>query len=146
MPVRPCALRNTGKGNLVRSGACSARIPWHGLCSVCMQSLQTSRVAKVIVRGGRLLDPAARSAEPADLLIVDGVIAAIGPPGLPAPADALPFDASHTLLHAGLVNGHTHGSTNFSKATHDRWTLELLLSGSGEWAHGQTLEQKYLNT
>lgn len=100
----------------------------------------------VIVRGGLLLDAAARSAAPADLLVTDGSIAAIGAPGLPAPADAIVFDASHTLMHPGLVNGHTHGSTNFSKATHDRWTLELLLSGIGEWAFGQTLEHKYLNT
>ena len=100
----------------------------------------------LIIRGGKLLDPAARSAPLADVLVTDGVIAAIGQPGMDAPDDAVVFDASNTLMHAGLVNGHTHGSTNFSKATHDRWTLELLLSGAGEWAYNQTLEQKYLNT
>jgi guanine deaminase len=100
----------------------------------------------LIIRGGKLLDAASRSAHAADILVVDGDIAAIGAPGMAAPPAAATFDASHTLMHAGLVNGHTHGSTNFSKATHDRWTLELLLSGSVEWAHHQTLEEKYLNT
>ncbi len=100
----------------------------------------------VIIRGGRLLDVATRSAPPADLLVQGGRITAIGAPGMPAPPDARVFDASRTLMHAGLINGHTHGSTNFSKATHDRWTLELLLSGSSEWAYHQTLEHKYLNT
>jgi len=104
-------------------------------------------VAKaLIIRGGKLLDAASRSAPLFDVLVIDGIITAIGAPGMPAPADAETFDASNTLMHAGLVNGHTHGSTNFSKATHDRWTLELLLSGAGEWAYNQTLEQKYLNT
>jgi 5-methylthioadenosine/S-adenosylhomocysteine deaminase len=100
----------------------------------------------LIIRGGTLLDVATRSAPAADILVVDGRIAVIGAPGMQAPPDAALFDATGTLMHAGLVNGHTHGSTNFSKATHDRWTLELLLSGSVEWAHNQTLEEKYLNT
>ena len=48
-------------------------------------------------------------------------------------------------MHAALVNCHTHGNTNFAKGTHDRWTLELLLNGTGEWAENQSLEDKYLN-
>ncbi|HZE91665.1 MAG TPA: amidohydrolase family protein [Rhizobacter sp.] len=99
-----------------------------------------------LIRGGRLLDPATRSAPAADILVRDGHIETIGAPGMAAPADALSFDAAGTLMHAGLVNGHTHGSTNFSKATHDRWSLELLLNGIGGWATHQTLEHKYLNT
>ena len=99
-----------------------------------------------VIRGGRVLDAASRSAEKADLLVTDGRIAAIGPPGLAAPADAEVFDASHTLLHAGLVNAHTHGNTNLSRATHDRWTLELLLSGTGEWVPHQSTATKSLNT
>ncbi len=98
-----------------------------------------------IIRGGRLLDGAARNAPFADVLVTDGVITAVGAPGLPAPADATVFDAAGTLMHAGLVNGHTHGNTNLSKATHDRWTLELLLSGINEWAANQTQRHKYIN-
>jgi 5-methylthioadenosine/S-adenosylhomocysteine deaminase len=99
-----------------------------------------------IVRGGRLLDATAHAATPVDILVRDGRIAEIGASGMPAPAEAVAFDASHLLMHAGLVNGHTHGSSNFAKAIHDRWNLELLLSGVGEWNGTQTLEQKYLNT
>ncbi len=99
-----------------------------------------------IIRGGLLLDAAARRAEARDILVIDGKIAEIGPPGLAAPAGATVFDAGGTLMHAGLVNSHTHGSTNLAKATHDRWTLELLLSGAGEWAGNQSYEHKYLNT
>lgn len=100
----------------------------------------------LIIRGGRILDAASRSAAPGDILVVDGIIAEVGSPGMDAPSDATAIDATATLLHAGLINGHTHGSTNFAKATHDRWTLELLLNASGEWAENQTLEDKYLNT
>ncbi len=103
-------------------------------------------MASTIIRGGRLLDAPKRAAPFRDILVTDGVIVAIGEPGMAAPAGAVAYDAGSTLIHAGLVNGHTHGSTNFSKATHDRWSLELLLSGAGEWAANQTLEQKYLNT
>jgi guanine deaminase len=106
----------------------------------------STEVRSTIIRGGRLLDVASRSAPPADILVKDGCIEAIGAPGMPAPLDALSFDAAGTLMHAGLVNGHTHGSINLAKATRDRWTLELLLSGIGEWAANQSLEQKYLST
>lgn len=99
-----------------------------------------------LIRGGRLLDVATRSAPPTDILVRDGIIEMLGVPGSIPPGDATVFDATGRLMHAGLVNGHTHGSTNFSKGTHDRWTLELLLSGIGEWATNQSLEQKYTNT
>ena len=45
--------------------------------------------------------------ENADLLIVDGKIAAIGP-DLDAPADAEIFDASGCLVTPGLMDAHTH--------------------------------------
>ena len=50
---------------------------------------------------------------------------------------------SGLLLHAGLINGHTHGSGNLAKATHDRWSLELLeLNGAPGWAGKQTPAQQ----
>jgi len=100
----------------------------------------------LVIRGGRLLDSAGRRAPATDLLIVDGLIASMTEPGQPAPPDARVFDASGLLLHAGLINGHTHGSTNLAKATHDRWSLELLLNGAPGWAANQTLAHKALNT
>ena len=99
----------------------------------------------VIIRGGQLIDAAARAANPCDILVIGDAIAEIGPPGLAAPPDAATFDASGTLMHPGLVNSHTHGLGNFLKGRADRWTLELLLAGGGEMWDGQTLEDKYLN-
>ncbi|MEO8153842.1 MAG: amidohydrolase family protein [Rhizobacter sp.] len=92
------------------------------------------------------MNAAARSAALTDVLVTQGVITQIGEPGMPAPTDAQPFDASGLLLHAGLVNGHTHGGSNFAKATHDRWSLEMLLNGAPGWSGQQTLEHKVLNT
>jgi 5-methylthioadenosine/S-adenosylhomocysteine deaminase len=101
---------------------------------------------RMIIRGGRPLDAASRTAAFVDILLIDSAIAAVGVPGMEAPSEAEVFDAAGTLMHAGLVNCHTHGNTNFAKGAHDRWTLELLLNGSGEWAENQTLEDnKYLN-
>jgi guanine deaminase len=98
-----------------------------------------------IIRGGRLIDAASRSANPADVLVIDGVIDTVGAPGLQAPADAVTFEAGGTLMHPGLVNAHTHGLGNFLKGRADRWTLELLLTSGGEMFDHQTLEDKYLN-
>jgi 5-methylthioadenosine/S-adenosylhomocysteine deaminase len=98
-----------------------------------------------IIRGGRLLDVAKRSAAPADILIKGDTIVEIGRPGLAAPAGATVIDAGHRLMHPGLVNAHTHGPGNLAKGLHDRWTLELLLTGS-QWVNiGRTLEDKYLS-
>ena len=99
----------------------------------------------LIIRGGTLLDVATRSAPAADVLVVDGRIDAIGAPGMQAPADAAVFDAAGTLMHAGLVNGHTHGSTNFARR---RTTAGPGAAAErlGRVGANQTLEEKYLNT
>jgi guanine deaminase len=98
-----------------------------------------------IVRGGKLLDAAKRKAVPVDILIKGDTIATIGRPGLPAPAGATVVDARHRLMHPGLINAHTHSPGNLSKGLHDRWTLELLLTGSQWVGIGRNLEDKYLS-
>ena len=55
----------------------------------------------VIIRGGQLIDAAARVANPCDILVIGDAIAEVGPPGLAAPPDAVTFDASGTLMHPG---------------------------------------------
>lgn len=103
-------------------------------------------MADTIIRNGRLIDAAARNAEPTDILVRDGAVAEVGPPGLPAPDGAKAFDAAGALMHPGLVNAHTHGMGNLCKGQSDRFTLELLWTGSADMLDNQTLELKHLNT
>jgi guanine deaminase len=103
------------------------------------------RAGVTIIRGGRLLDARAHRADPADVLITGDTITEIGPPGLKAPAGAKAIDARGTLLHAGLINAHTHAQGNLAKGMGDRWTLELLLT-AGPWiSGGRSLEDKHLS-
>lgn len=117
--------------------------------AVSAPSLQSKVMAKhpyTIVRGGKLLDIAKRSAAPADILIKGDTIAEIGRPGLAAPAGAVTVDAANRLLHPGLVNAHTHGPGNLGKGMGDLWSLELLLTASPWINGGRTLEDKYLSS
>ncbi len=97
-----------------------------------------------VVRGGRLADPAQRRAPPADILIEDGVIRAVGP-DLAAPEGTRVVDASGHLLHPGLINAHTHGNGGLARGQGDRWSLETLLAAS-PWVGGnRRLEDKRLS-
>lgn len=88
----------------------------------------------LIIRGGLVLD-AADYLGAADILVRDGRIESVGPPGMAAPDGAEEVDASHRLLHPGLVNAHTHGHGNLGKSLGDGWTLELLLAAN-PWLGG----------
>ena len=99
-----------------------------------------------ILRGGRMLDIAAGTAEPADVLIEGDTIREIGPPGSAAPEGAVLIDATRRLLHPGLVNAHTHGHGNLAKGMGDRWTLELLLAAAPWITGNRNAEEKYLST
>src|SRR5437764_3313285 len=92
-------------------------------------------MAYTILRGGRVLDIRAGTADPLDILIEDDTIRELLPPGAPAPADAREISAAHRLIHPGLVNAHTHSHGNLGKGMGDRWTLELLLSAA-PWLTG----------
>jgi 5-methylthioadenosine/S-adenosylhomocysteine deaminase len=92
-------------------------------------------MAYTIVRGGRVLDIRAGTADPADILIEDDTIRELGPPGLAAPEGAREIAAAHRLIHPGLVNAHTHSHGNLAKGMGDRWTLELLLAAA-PWIGG----------
>ena len=48
---------------------------------------------KAIIRGGLVAQPDSPRAEPADILVVDGILMQIGPPGFAAPPDANELDA-----------------------------------------------------
>ncbi|MBV8738456.1 MAG: amidohydrolase family protein, partial [Alphaproteobacteria bacterium] len=103
-------------------------------------------MAWTILRGGRVLDISAGTANFADILIDGDTIREIGPPGLPAPEDAVEISAARRLLHPGLVNAHTHGHGNLGKGMGDRWTLELLLTAAPWLVGNRTIEDGYLST
>jgi guanine deaminase len=88
-----------------------------------------------ILRGGRVLDIAAGTAAPADILIENDTIREIGPPGCAAPEGAAEISAERRLIHPGLVNAHTHSHGNLAKGMGDCWTLELLLTAA-PWLGG----------
>jgi len=90
-----------------------------------------------IVRGGRLINAGGQRAEAADILITGDSIGEVGPPGLPAPADAVAIDARDRLMHPGLINAHMHGHGNLAKGMGDRWTLELLLAAGPSIMRGR---------
>jgi len=103
-------------------------------------------MSHTILRGGLVLDIAAATAEPADILIEGDTIRELGPPGCAAPEGATVISAARRLLHPGLVNAHTHGHGNLAKGMGDRWTLELLLT-AGPWiVANRTPEVEYLST
>jgi len=58
---------------------------------------------RILLRGGRLVDPASGRDETADVLIEDGVIAADGPS-----SGATTIDADGLVIAPGLVDLHTH--------------------------------------
>jgi 5-methylthioadenosine/S-adenosylhomocysteine deaminase len=101
--------------------------------------------AAQIVRGALHADPAHRRAQPADILIIGGTIAEIGPPGLAAPEGATPFDAANTLVHPGLINAHMHSHGGLARGQGDKWTLELLLAAAPWIGGSRALADKKLS-
>jgi len=93
-----------------------------------------SEPGALLISGGLLTDAARRRAAPADILVIDGVIRAVGP-NLDAPENAKRFDASGLLMHPGMINAHTHGHGGLARGQGDRLTLELLLA-AGPWMNG----------
>jgi dihydroorotase len=61
----------------------------------------------ILLSGGRVIDPAGARDEPADLLILDGRIEAIGH-GLAAPPGARVVDARGKVVAPGLIDVHVH--------------------------------------
>jgi dihydroorotase len=61
----------------------------------------------IVIRNGRVIDPASSTDALADVLIVDGRIAAIGP-NLSAPAGAETFNAGGMIVTPGFIDMHVH--------------------------------------
>jgi guanine deaminase len=102
-------------------------------------------MSKLLLTGARVLAPDALSAPHAEILVEDGRIAAILPPGTDV-ADAQRHDASDRLVIPGLVNGHTHGHGGLAKGSGDKWDLALLLAHAPWVGGGRVLQDKWLST
>jgi hypothetical protein len=104
----------------------------------------TTGARPAIFRGALLADGQDHHGGAADLLVIDGRIAAIGPPGMDAPEAAETVDATDRLIVPGLVNAHTHSHLAVAKGLSEAWTLELHLH-NGPWTGGgQALEDRRL--
>ncbi|HJU23192.1 MAG TPA: amidohydrolase family protein, partial [Casimicrobiaceae bacterium] len=98
-----------------------------------------------LIRNGRVLRGDLRTRDVADVLVRDGRIAAIEPPGVIDGSDHRVIDASDRLLIPGLVNGHTHGHGALAKGqVEDRSPLEVFLSASGAMSANRTVADKRL--
>jgi 5-methylthioadenosine/S-adenosylhomocysteine deaminase len=90
----------------------------------------------MVIRGARVLDAPAHSADKRDILVNNGLIVEVGPPDMAAPPDAEIVRAADQLLMPGLINAHSHGHGSLSKGLGDRWSLELLLN-AGPWLNAE---------
>ena len=100
----------------------------------------------LVIRGGRVIDIARRTAESNDIVIEGDTISSIVAPGTVTSPDAKGIDATGKLLMPGLINAHTHSHGGLGRGAGDRWSLELLLN-AGPWlSGGRTLEDRYLST
>jgi len=70
-------------------------------------------VTKLMVRGGRLVDPRNGQDGPADLIFEDGRVAEVGA-GLSAPKGAQVIEAGGLVVMPGLVDSHTHVSGDYA--------------------------------
>lgn len=61
----------------------------------------------IVIRGGRVVDPASRRDGVADVLLADGKVASVEP-GVGAPDDALEIDAAGKVVTPGLIDVHVH--------------------------------------
>ena len=66
-----------------------------------------SDVRPILLKGGRVIDPAANLDETTDVLIAEGCIASVGR-GLDAPDGAEILDASGLVVAPGLIDVHVH--------------------------------------
>ena len=99
----------------------------------------------LVIRGGRVVNPQARRANPADVFVAGDTILEIGPPGLVAPNGTQVIQAQQRLLIPGLINAHTHSHANLPRSLGDRWTLELALNGNTAGRENLTNDDKYLS-
>ena len=103
-------------------------------------------MTSLLIRGGRVLRPDLKTCDAADVLIENGIIRTIEPPGRITREDAEAIDATDRLLVPGLINGHTHSHGGLGKgAVGDRVPLEILLTSAAAVSGNRTLDDKRLS-
>src|SRR3984893_3386276 len=89
-----------------RQGAGPGR---HLLDGRVAQGRRGRRMSRILLRGGRLIDPAREIDETRDVLIAEGEIEAVEPPGrLGVPDGATIIDAAGYWVVPGLIDPHVH--------------------------------------
>jgi 5-methylthioadenosine/S-adenosylhomocysteine deaminase len=100
---------------------------------------------RTVIRGGLVLN-ADGHASLQDLLIEDGLIAAIEAPGFAVSGDAELLSASDRLLIPGLISAHTHSHGALNRgAVDDKVSLEMFLTGAGASTRSRGTNDKYLS-
>ena len=62
----------------------------------------------LLIKGGRLIDPAAKIDAPMDVLLRDGQVAEIAPPGKTRGTAHEKFDARGLVVAPGFIDLHVH--------------------------------------
>lgn len=78
--------------------------------------------------GGLVLRSAAAEPEPLDILVRDGRIAALNPPGAELPPGLPVLDAARTLIIPGLVNAHYHSHDVLCRGMFEDIPLEVWIA------------------
>src|SRR5690606_644337 len=100
------AQRDPGPGAQRRRGADGGALPVRRPHAPRRGPARGLGMGRIWIRGGRVLDPASERDEPADLLIEDGRIVAVGGPGDTAGAEVI--DARGCWVAPGFVDLHVH--------------------------------------
>lgn len=74
---------------------------------IALAELRRGDSSPIVIRGGRVIDPANGFDSVADVLLVDGHVVAVGA-GLEAPSDARLIEAEGLVVTPGFVDLHTH--------------------------------------
>jgi cytosine/adenosine deaminase-related metal-dependent hydrolase len=85
-------------------------------------SEQTARGGTLVVRGGEVIEAGAPPRR-ADVLVRDGVIAAVGE--VETPDGARELDARGDYVVPGLINAHYHSNENFNPGLYENLPLDL---------------------